>query len=125
MPAGSPAFTVPRAFAEYPPGDDDVARRFGDLVLILGSLFLLDIVTTEFILVSGGVELNPFMAAIVTHPVIHLAIKAAILLTIVVVSLAAEKRVRRSGVFFYCTLITMYIFVVVNNLFVIIPQILG
>jgi len=125
MPAGIPAFIVRQSFIDHLPLDDEVARRFFELVLILGSLFLLDIVTTEVILVLGGVELNPFMIAVVAHPVLHLAIKAAILLAIFSISLVAEKQVRGSGLFFYCTLITMYIFVVVNNMFVIVPRVLS
>jgi hypothetical protein len=124
MPAGIPAFIARQSFIDHIYLDDEVARRFFELVLILGSLFLLDIVTTEVILVLGGVELNPLMITVVAHPVLHLALKAAILLAIFSISLVAEKRVRGSGVFFYCTLITMYIFVVVNNMFVIIPQVL-
>ncbi|AGB01909.1 hypothetical protein Metfor_0852 [Methanoregula formicica SMSP] len=105
--------------------EEDAARRILELVLILASLFLLDIVTTEIILLMGGIELNPFMVAVVAHPVIHLALKGAILAVIVIVALVAEMRVQGSGVFFYCLLITMYIFVVVNNVFVILPQVLA
>jgi hypothetical protein len=105
--------------------EKDAARRIIELVLILGSLFLLDIVTTEIILLMGGVELNLFMVAVVASPLVHLALKAAILAVIIIVALVAERQVRGSGVFFYCMLITMYIFVVVNNVFVILPQVLG
>jgi len=92
---------------------------------ILAGLFLLDILTTHIILLMGGVELNPFMAAVVSDPILHMAIKGAILLMIVPVSIVAERQVRDSGVFFYCLLITMYIFVVVNNIFVLLPKILS
>jgi len=125
MPAGIPAPGLCYPFYICPAREKDVARRILELVLILGSLFLLDIVTTEIILLMGGVELNPFMVAVVAHPTIHLALKAAILAVIVIVALVAERQVRGSGVFFYCMLITMYIFVVVNNMFVILPQVLG
>jgi len=125
MPAGIPAPGHCYPARVNPTLEKDAARRFMEFVLILASLFLLDIVTTEIILLMGGVELNPFMVAIVAHPTIHLALKAAILAVIVIVSMVAERQVRGSGVFFYCMLITMYIFVVVNNVFVILPQVLG
>ena len=91
---------------------------------ILAGLFLLDILTTHIILRMGGVELNPFMAAVVSVPILHMAVKGAILLVIVSVALVAERHVRDSGVFFYCLLITMYLFVVVNNIFVLLPKVL-
>jgi len=108
-------------FPGYRPLDDGTFHKFRELLLILGTLFLLDIVTTGIILRMGGLELNPFMEGIVANPALHLIIKAAILLLIFLVSLVAEQRVERSGVVFYCILITWYIFIVVNNAFVILP----
>jgi hypothetical protein len=125
MPAGIPAPGLCYPFPVNQALEKDATRRFLEFVLILASLFLLDIVTTEIILLMGGVELNPFMITVVAHPLVHLALKAAILAAIVIVALVAERQVRGSGVFFYCMLITMYIFVVVNNVFVILPQILS
>ncbi len=125
MPAG---ITAPGLFYPFHGNqalEKDAARRILELVLILAALFLLDIVTTEIILLMGGVELNPFMIAVVASPPAHLALKAAILAVIFTVALVAERQVRGSGVFFYCMLITMYIFVVVNNVFVILPQVLA
>ena len=125
MPAGIPAPVHRYPVRVNQTLEKDAARRILELVLILASLFLLDIVTTEIILLMGGVELNPFMVAVVANPAIHLALKATILAVIFLVALVAERRVRGTGVFFYCLLITMYIFVVVNNVFVILPQVLS
>jgi len=124
MPAGIPAsgFRYPVHVCQTP--GKDATHRFLELVLILASLFLLDIVTTELIIMMGGVELNPFMVSVVANPAVHVAIKAALLLAIVIVSLVAEKQMMGSGVIFYCMLITMYIFVIVNNMFVILPWVL-
>lgn len=125
MPAGIPAPGHRYPVRGNQTLENDAARRFLEFVLILASLFLLDIVTTEIIILMGGVELNPFMIAVVASPPVHLALKAAILAVIVIVALVAERQVKGSGVLFYCMLITMYIFVVVNNVFVILPQVLG
>jgi hypothetical protein len=94
-----------------------------ELLLILSILFLLDVVTTQIVLIRGGVELNPLMARIVAHPALHLGIKTAILLIIFPVSLIAERRVRGSAIFLYFVLIVLYIAVDINNLSVILPQI--
>ena len=106
------------------PLDTVRARQIVEFTLILGSLFLLDIGTTQIILWMGGVELNPLMTGVVTIPALHLALKSAILLAAVLVAILGERYVRGSSVYLYCILIPLYIFIVVNNLFVILPQLL-
>ena len=112
-------------YLDYRPVDDITNRRITKFSLILAALFLLDILTTQIILWLGGIELNPAMAGIVTSPLLHFAIKAGTLILIILVSLVAEMQVRRSSIAFYCILITLYLFVIVNNTFVLIPQIVG
>ncbi|MDD5142801.1 DUF5658 family protein [Methanoregula sp.] len=107
------------------PRDYKIIRTIAGFLLILGALFLLDIVTTEIILLRGGIELNPLMVGIVEIPALHAAIKMAILFLIFVVSLVAEKYMTRSGTIFCCIIITLYILVVSNNLFVILPWLSG
>lgn len=112
-------------FPGYLLADDATGRRIAEFSLILAVLFLLDIVTTQVILRLGGSELNPAMAGIVASPLVHLAIKAGTLLLIIIVSLIAEREVRGSAVIFYSVLITLYIFIIVNNAFVLIPHVVG
>ena len=112
-------------YIDYRPVDDATTRQITEFSLILAALFLLDILTTHLILWLGGIELNPAMAGIVASPLVHLAIKAGTMLLIILVSLVAETRVRGSGITFYCILITFYLFVIVNNTFVLIPHIMG
>jgi len=107
------------------PADDATNRQITEFSLILAALFLLDILSTQVILWLGGIELNPAMAGIVTSPLMHLAIKAGTLILIILVSLVAEMQVRGSSCAFYCILITLYLFVIVNNTFVLIPHIVG
>jgi hypothetical protein len=104
------------------PLDTVRSRQIVEFTLILGSLFLLDIGTTQIILWMGGVELNPLMTGIVTIPTLHLALKSAILLAAALVAVLGERYVRGSSVYLYCILIPLYIFIVVNNFFVILPQ---
>jgi hypothetical protein len=111
-------------YLDYRPVDNTTNRRIAEFSLILAALFLLDIFTTQVILRLGGIELNPVMAGVVASPAIHIVLKSATLLLIIVVSLIAEKEVRGSSVIFYCVLITLYIFVFVNNVFVMLPQLL-
>jgi hypothetical protein len=104
--------------------DAMTGRQLFSLLAPLGVLFLLDIFTTYLILQLGGIELNPLMAGVVQNPLIHLAVKTAALLMVVPVSLVAEKYVKGSGTALICTIITMYLFVLVNNAFELLPQIL-
>ena len=60
--AGRTGQNVPCAFPAYRLIDHEMIRRSVELLLILSTLFLLDIVTTQIILQMGGVELNPFMS---------------------------------------------------------------
>jgi Domain of unknown function (DUF5658) len=123
MSAGEPGPQVGSVSTIYRPLDSETVRRSVELLLILSTLFLLDVVTTQIVLRMGGVELNPLMEGIVAHPALHLGIKILLLLVIFPVSLIAEQRLRGSAAFFYCVLILLYIVVDMNNLFVILPQV--
>lgn len=125
MPAGILGHSKRLPLLEYPLPDDRTSRRIMELLLILGTLFLLDIVTTQVILRMGGVELNPLMGGVVANPALHVVVKAAVLFLVFPVSTVAEQRVKGSGLVFYCVLITLYIFVFVNNAFVLLPQLLS
>jgi hypothetical protein len=115
----------PAGLLEYHPADPVIDRRITEGTLILAMLFLFDIITTHLILWLGGVELNPAMAGIVASPLLHIAIKAGTLLLIIVVALIAETKVKGSSIAFYCTIVTLYLFVIVNNAFVLIPHLTG
>jgi len=112
-------------YLDYRPAYPTIDRRTTEFSLILAALFLLDIITTQLILRLGGIELNPAMAGVVKSPLVHIAIKAGTLLLIIAVALIAEKKVKGSSVAFYCVIITLYLFVIVNNTFVLIPHIVG
>ena len=109
----------------YRLADPTIERRITEFSLILAALFMLDIITTQLILRLGGIELNPAMAGVVTSPLVHIAIKAGTLLLIIVVAIIAEKKVKGSAIAFYCVIITLYLFVIVNNTFVLIPHVVG
>lgn len=112
-------------FAGYRKGDLPIDRKFTGFPLMLGMLFLLDISMTELIIRLGGIELNPAMAGIVANPLLHVAVKACTLLLIIIVALVAETRVKGSAISFYCIIITIYLFVIINNAFVLVPQVVG
>ena len=119
---GSPVPAIRTTIRTYGPLSHETERRIVILLLILGALFLLDILTTQIILRTGGIELNPLMTGIVANPALHLVIKATILILIFPVSLIAEQRVKGSGTIFYCALITLYSFVIINNMLIILPR---
>ena len=101
--------------------DDVTDRRIVEFSILVSLLFFMDILTTQIILRMGGMELNPVMGVIVSNPWIHIALKSAILFLIIGVSLIAEKKVRGSSMVLYCSIVSLYLFVVVNNVFVILP----
>jgi hypothetical protein len=115
----------PGGYLNYRSADPTIDRRTTKFSLTLATLFLLDIITTQFILWLGGIELNPAMAGLVTSPFVHIAIKAGTLLLIILVALIAERKVKGSSIAFYCVINTLYLFVIVNNTFVLIPHIVG
>ena len=119
---GRPGQNVQCGFLDYRPIDGKTLSRIGECLLILGTLFLLDIMTTRIIIRNGGVELNPVMAGIASNTALHVVIKATILLLVFPVSLIAEQRVKGSSIFLYFVLITIYIFVVINNILIIFPR---
>ena len=112
-------------FPGYHGIDAGTDRKIREFVFILAGLFVLDIITTHLILWLGGIELNPVMAGVVASPLVHLAIKAGTLLLIIIVSIIAEREVRGSSVGFYCILVTLYVFIIINNTFVLIPHVAG
>lgn len=114
-----------QGYLHYRPVDETTHRQITEYSLILAALFLLDILTTQLILWLGGIELNPAMNGMVENPLIHFAIKAVTLSLIIFVSLVAETRIRGSSIAFYGILITLYLFVIINNAFVLIPHIVG
>ncbi len=65
------------------------------LITLFGSLALVDVVTTTFLLQRGGTELNIFMASVVQNPVWFLGIKILGLFTIVVFAGIARLMSRR------------------------------
>jgi hypothetical protein len=123
--AGWPGHRTSGEFQEYPPLDPGTVHRNAELLFILGTLFLSDIVTTQVILRMGGVELNPFMTGVVSDPALHLSLKTMILLLIFFVSLIAEQRMKGSSVFFYGIIILFYSAILLNNLLYILPRIAG
>ena len=87
--------------------------------LLLGMLFLADVISTEAILGLGGVELNPVMAGIVASPLLHGIVKAAVLLLVLSACRYAEKRVRYAGGLALMVLLLWYGVVIGNNVGVI------
>jgi len=92
---------------------------------ILGSLFILDILSTEIILRFGGMEQNPAMTGIVQWPFLHVAVKIALLVLVIFMARAAEGHVKGSGKIFFIFLIGMYILVIGNNLGIIAMNLLS
>nr|WP_321351205.1 DUF5658 family protein [uncultured Methanoregula sp.] len=100
----------------FPIRDTGTRRTLFWGTAILGSLFILDILSTEIILRFGGVEQNPVMIGIVQWPLLHLAVKIALLVLVFFMVLVAEGHLKGSGKIFFILLIGMYLFVICNNI---------
>jgi hypothetical protein len=67
-------------------------------------------------------ELNPIMAGIVANPILHLSIKAVVLLAVLTLSPWAEQRLKGAGHFLYGILIAIFTCVIINNVLVLVPR---
>ena len=88
-------------------------------IVLLAVLFGLDVATTNIIVLLGGYEENAIMALVIHYPVIHLAIKGAVLGVITVVVQYCDSRFRGSGMYILIPVILLYAFVIYNNTLVI------
>lgn len=85
-------------------------------VLVIWVLFILDIVSTLFILEAGGIEKNILMSFIVQWPLLHTMVKILVLILIVFVSGYCNRKIRHSGTILVSAIIGVYVIVITNNL---------
>lgn len=88
-------------------------------IILLAVLFGLDVATTNIILLLGGYEQNAVMALIIHYPIIHLAIKGAVLGIITIIVQYCDSRFKGSGIYVLIPIILLYSFVIYNNTLVI------
>ncbi|MDI6720165.1 MAG: DUF5658 family protein [Methanomicrobiales archaeon] len=84
---------------------------------VLGFLMWADVITTEAAMRLGLLEHNPLMEQVVASPLLHLAVKTAVLAVIVIVARCCERLVPSSGAYLIVALAGFYLAVIVNNLF--------
>ena len=84
-------------------------------ILILYILFSIDIITTEAILLFGGVELNHLMTAVVACPMVHIIVKGGVLIYISGTCTWAEEKVAWSGTSAMALIIAFYVIVALHN----------
>ena len=90
---------------------------------ILGVLLILDIITTNILLIHGGIESNPFMSGIVRNPFLHLLVKSLLLILVFMAAQRCESRLNGSGICLSLLVVDYYSIVVGNNLGVIVFRI--
>ncbi|OPY37786.1 MAG: hypothetical protein A4E35_01068 [Methanoregula sp. PtaU1.Bin051] len=88
---------------------------FSGMVLI-GSLFLADVITTDAALRAGGYELNACMVPFVASPFIHLLVKWSVMVFIVIAAQWTDLKASGSGTLIMATVIGWYAVVVFHNL---------
>ena len=89
-------------------------------LFFLAALFVLDVCTTEFILVNGGQEMNAVMVGIVnSSSALHLMVKGAVLAMVIATVYYANRVIKHSGTFALVILLGWYISVIFHNLGVI------
>lgn len=92
---------------------------------ILGLLFIGDIVSTEYILVRGGHELNQYMIPFVEDPLLHAVVKLLALCIIALVAIYTNKKVPRAGSILVIAVIVLYAVVVLSNMLIILRILWG
>ncbi|MBN1432304.1 MAG: hypothetical protein JW931_05985 [Methanomicrobiaceae archaeon] len=85
-------------------------------LLVLWALFMMDVITTEVILSSGGFEMNAVMRPFVEFPAIHIALKMAVLSVIAAVAYISDKITKRYGTIAVMAIAAWYIFVISWNI---------
>lgn len=85
-------------------------------VLVIWALFILDIISTHFILEAGGMEKNILMSFIVRFPLFHTMVKLWVLILIVFVSGFCNRKLRHSATILVSAIIGLYVIVITNNL---------
>lgn len=85
----------------------------------LAFLVGLDVATTEYVLLSGGVELNPFMMRFVELPLLHLAIKMGYMILAIAIAAAGQLQHRSGGAVLSAGCVAVYGVVILNNFSVI------
>jgi len=89
-------------------------------LFFLAALFILDVCTTEFILMNGGQEMNAVMVGVVTtSSALHLLVKGFVLAMIITTIYYANRVIKHAGTMALVILIGWYIAVVCHNLGVI------
>lgn len=83
---------------------------------LLGFLFFGDIVSTEYILLMGGHELNWFMVPFVSDPVLHALVKLFVLCLVTLAAIVCNRTVRGSGSALLIVVLALYSVVVASNL---------
>ncbi len=92
--------------------------------LLLGFLFFCDIVSTEYILMQGGHELNRFMTFFVADPFLHGLVKFFVLCFIALVAILCNREINRAGSYLLVLVITLYSVVLFFNLKMIVQMLL-
>ena len=86
---------------------------------VLGLLFIGDIISTEYILVHGGIELNPYMIPFVSDPLLHIGVKLVAFCLIAFVAVYANRKVPHAGSILTIAVVSLYLIVVAANLMMI------
>ncbi|OPY44006.1 MAG: hypothetical protein A4E42_01117 [Methanoregulaceae archaeon PtaU1.Bin222] len=94
-------------------------------IIILGTLLLLDILTTGLVLAVGGYETNVFMKGIVQIPMVHLLLKWLVLVFVVIMARFCNRFIEGTGIYVLAVIIGWYSFVIANNTLVFLHLIAG
>ena len=85
-------------------------------LFVLWALFMMDVITTEVLLSSGGFEMNAVMRPFVEFPALHIALKMAVLTVIAAVAYISDKITKRYGTIAVMAIAAWYIFVISWNI---------
>ena len=95
------------------------------LFVLFAVLLLLDVVTTTWILLTGGMELNPLLVGVVSSVPLHTGVKALFFAVMVLWAQWWDVRIRHAGVMVLTVLCTWFTFVVVHNISSLVPHLSG
>lgn len=116
--SNSPIFHAPNT------GNISYGKTYRSVIIMelffLAALFILDVCTTEFILMNGGQEMNAVMVGVATtSSALHLLVKGFVLAMIITTIYYANRVIKHAGTMALVILIGWYIAVICHNLGVI------
>lgn len=94
-------------------------------IILLGTLLILDVLSTSLVIKAGGYETNMLMESVVGIPMVHLFLKWIFLVLVVMAARFADRTVNGTGIYIMAVIIGWYSLVIAHNTLVFMKLLAG